>query len=41
MADNDKIDLVNDAIVEDVFFDLGKLDFGKGVEPKSDAAPWD
>src|SRR5215475_8496294 len=34
-SDSDKIDLVNHAIVEEVLFDLGKLDFGKGVEAKS------
>ena len=39
-SDSDKIDLVNHAIVEEVLFDLGKLDFGKGVEAKSNAALW-
>ena len=37
---SDKIDLVNQTIVEEVLFDLGKLDFGKGVEAKSNAALW-
>ncbi|HXJ79423.1 MAG TPA: hypothetical protein VMS64_12185 [Candidatus Methylomirabilis sp.] len=36
----DRIDLVNQTIVEEVLFDLGKLDFGKGVEAKSNAALW-
>src|SRR5262245_52089689 len=39
-SDNDRIDLVNQTIVEEVLFDLGKLDFGKGVEAKSNAALW-
>jgi hypothetical protein len=39
-SDSDKVDLVNHAIVEEVLFDLGKLDFGKGVEAKSNAALW-
>jgi hypothetical protein len=37
---NDRIDLVNQTIVEEVLFDLGKLDFGKGVEAKANAALW-
>jgi hypothetical protein len=36
----DRIDLVNQTIVEEVQVDLGKLDFGKGVIAKSDAALW-
>ncbi len=39
-SDDDRIDLVNQTIVEEVLFDLGKLDFGKGVEAKSNAALW-
>jgi hypothetical protein len=37
---HDTIDLVNQTIVEEVLFDLGKLAFGKGVEAKSNAALW-
>jgi hypothetical protein len=37
---NDTVDLVNQMIVEEVLFDLGKLDFGKGVEAKSNCAMW-
>lgn len=36
----DRIDLVNQTIVEEVLVDLGKLDFGKGVIAKSNAALW-
>ena len=39
-SDDDRIDLVNQTIVEEVLFDLGKLDFGKGVAAKSNAALW-
>jgi len=39
-SNKEKIDLVNQTIVEEVLFDLGKLDFGKGVEAKSNAALW-
>jgi hypothetical protein len=34
------VELVNQTIVEEVLFDLGKLDFGKGVTAKSNAALW-
>ncbi len=37
---NDMIELVNQTIVEEVLLDLGKLDFGKGVTAKSNAALW-
>jgi len=36
----DRVDLVNQTIVEEVLMDLGKLDFGKGVIAKSNAALW-
>src|SRR5438093_1621431 len=35
---NDMVELVNQTIVEEVLLDLGKLDFGKGVTAKSNAA---
>jgi hypothetical protein len=38
--DNDKLELVNQTIVEEVLFDLGKLDFGKGVIAKNDLGLW-
>jgi hypothetical protein len=34
------VDLVNQTIVEEVLMDFGKLDFGKGVIAKSNAALW-
>jgi hypothetical protein len=34
------VELVNQTIVEEVLLDLGKLDFGKGVTAKSNAALW-
>ena len=37
---SDVVELVNQTIVEEVLFDLGKLDFGKGVTAKSNAALW-
>ncbi len=37
---SDRIDLVNQTIVEEVLLDLGRLDFGKGVIAKSNAALW-
>jgi hypothetical protein len=37
---SDRVDLVNQTIVEEVLVDLGKLDFGKGVIAKSNAALW-
>lgn len=39
-SDNDRIDLVNNAAVEEVLLDLGMLDFGKGIEAKANAAVW-
>jgi hypothetical protein len=36
----DVVELVNQTIVEEVLLDLGKLDFGKGVIAKSNAALW-
>ena len=36
----DVVELVNQTIVEEVLFDLGKLDFGKGVIAKSNTALW-
>jgi hypothetical protein len=36
----DTVELVNQMIVEEVLFDLGKLDFGKGVIAKTDLAMW-
>jgi len=38
--DNDRLELVNQTIVEEVLFDLGKLDFGKGVIAKNDLGLW-
>jgi hypothetical protein len=37
---NERLDLVNQTIVEEVLVELGRLDFGKGVIGKSDAALW-
>jgi hypothetical protein len=34
------VELVNQMIVEEVLFDLGKVDFGKGVVAKNDLALW-
>jgi hypothetical protein len=36
----DTVELVNQMIVEEVLFDLGKVDFGKGVVAKNDLALW-
>jgi hypothetical protein len=36
----DTVELVNQEIVEEVLLELGKLDFGKGVVAKCDAALW-
>jgi hypothetical protein len=38
--DGDRLELVNQTIVEEVLFDLGKLDFGKGVIAKNDLGLW-
>src|SRR4029453_11969741 len=35
---DDRLDLVNQMIVEEVLFDLSRLDFGKGIEAKTNAA---
>ncbi len=37
---DDQVELVNQTIVEEVLFDLGKLDFGKGVIAKNDLGLW-
>jgi hypothetical protein len=37
---SDTVELVNQTIVEEVLFDLGKLDFGKGVVAKNDLGLW-
>jgi hypothetical protein len=37
---SERIELVNQTIVEEVLQDLGILDFGKGVTAKSNAALW-
>ena len=37
---SDSVELVNQTIVEEVLLELGKLDFGKGVIAKCDAALW-
>jgi hypothetical protein len=37
---DDQVELVNQMIVEEVLFDLGKLDFGRGVVAKSDLGLW-
>ena len=39
-ADDEKISLVNEGIVEEVLLPLGQLDFGKGVVAKSDIGLW-
>jgi hypothetical protein len=39
-ADSDRIELVNETIVEEVLQDLGELDFGKGVTAEANAALW-
>src|SRR5215510_1679549 len=40
MSGADRLELVNQMIVEEVLFDLGRLDFGKGIEAKTNAALW-
>ena len=37
---DDPVELVNQTIVEEVLFDLGKVDFGKGVVAKNDLGLW-
>jgi hypothetical protein len=39
-ADDEKINLVNEGIVEEVLLPLGQLDFGKGVVAKCDIGLW-
>ena len=39
-SDSDRVELVNQTIVEEVLFDLGVLDFGKGVLAKTNIAIW-
>ena len=39
-ADNEKISLVNEGIVEEVLLPLGQLDFGKGLLGKCDIGLW-
>jgi len=39
-SDAETISLVNQAIVEEVLLELGRLDFGKGVVAKSNVALW-
>ena len=39
-SDEERVDLVNQMIVEEVLVDLGKLDFGKGIIAKANAALW-
>jgi hypothetical protein len=37
---SDRVELVNQTIVEEILFDLGRLDFGKGVFAKTDVGIW-
>ena len=39
-SDTDKVDLVNQTIVEEVLQDLGVLDFGKGITAESNIGIW-
>ena len=39
-ASNDRVELVNQTIVEEVLQDLGVLDFGKGIVAKANVALW-
>ena len=39
-SDTDKVDLVNQTIVEEVLQDLGILDFGKGITAESNIGMW-
>src|SRR5262245_53052309 len=40
-ADEDeKVELVNHTVIEEVLLDVGMLDFGKGVEAKANVAVW-
>jgi len=40
LHETDKIELVNQTAVEEVLLDIGMLDFGKGVQAKSNVAVW-
>ena len=39
-SDTDRVELVNQTIVEEVLQDLGELDFGRGVTAESNIAIW-
>lgn len=39
-SDTERVELVNQAVVEEVLQDLGVLDFGKGIEAKCDVGMW-
>ena len=39
-SEKERIELVNEGIVEELLLPIGKLDFGKGVVAKSDIALW-
>ena len=39
-SDTDRVELVNETIVEEVLQDLGELDFGRGVTAESNIAIW-
>ncbi len=39
-TEDERVELVNQTIVEEVLVDLGKLDFGKGVIAKTNTALW-
>ena len=39
-SDADRVDLVNQTIVEEVLQDLGVLDFGKGIAAESNVSIW-
>jgi hypothetical protein len=39
-SDADRVDLVNQTIVEEVLQDLGILDFGKGIAAESNVSIW-
>ncbi len=39
-TDADRVELVNQTIVEEVLQDLGTLDFGKGMEAKFNVSLW-
>jgi hypothetical protein len=39
-SDDEKVGLVNEAIVEEVLLELGALDFGKGVIAKANVSLW-